>query len=162
MEKPDDYEKVPMEIQKKILEFIEITLHPAILEFLGKKYNRIYGIPTRFVPFDKLCSSWDLMGRSLSRKQQYDLFKMKSFGGWPSTHCYKVRARDVVGASIRMCRHIGKLELEDQLRLCIGDCFSPDEESVQPDPYKKHFLDYKGSSDGDDDDDGDDADLQGD
>jgi hypothetical protein len=96
---------------------------------------------------------------SFSRKQQYDIFKMRRFGGWPTTHCFKVSARDIVGAAIRVCRHIGKLELEDKLRGYIGDCFIPDEESVRPDPYKKHFLDYKGSSVCDD---ADAANLQGD
>jgi hypothetical protein len=159
VEKPDDYETVPMEIQKKILEFIENTLYPAILEFLKEKYDRILAIPVRLVPFERLCFCWDSLEKSLSREQQYDIFKMRCFGGWPTTHCFKVSARDIVGAAIRVCRHIGKLELEDKLRGYIGDCFIPDEESVRPDPYKKHFLDYKGSSVCDD---ADAANLQGD
>ena len=142
-EETDDHEEFPIEIQIKFLGFIVDELFPAVLKFMSKHYSRLFGCPIQEVGFRQLCYSLEPVELSFNRKQQYDLFNLRSVMILPACGLSKMYGKDWVGAALRICGYIGQAKLADDLRTIIGDCFTPDEESVREDFLKDAFFAFK-------------------
>ncbi len=117
----NDDEKVPMEIQEKIIEFVEKTLYPAILDHVASNYPTIFGVPIRRLDFDLFFYLYATLEDAFTRKQWVELYKLKIIKYLPSTDYVCIHGKALIEAIIRISNSIGKQEFEDILKEIVPD-----------------------------------------
>jgi hypothetical protein len=143
--KPEDYEFIGRDIQKKLHEASVNHLVPAIRDQLASNdYDEIGGIPVRCYPFEKLALLPCTLKGAFTEDEQYDLYKMCFIVlPWLQGPLSKILAQESVGAAIRICKAIGKPEYADQFNEIVKGCFVPDEHQKELGPIKKSFFNFR-------------------
>jgi hypothetical protein len=140
MKKEDDHKRVPMEIQLAIRKLCKKKLFPAVLKYVAKKCPRFRGRPTSSRLFERLCLYKGSLEPSFSRKQQYDIYCLYDISSLPCITFCKFRAKQTIGAAIRISTVIGRDDYADRFKRIVQNCFTPDDYPVFDRVFASHYL----------------------
>ena len=138
--KANDYLEVGKDIREKLHKLAGKYVVPAIMNYLElKKYSTIDGIPVHYYPFKKLVFYHRPLSGAFNPDQRYDLYKMLPLvdPGLQRAYVCIMLGQEAVGAAIRICKVIGRLDFADQFNKIVEGCFVPDEEAKELGPIKK-------------------------
>ena len=144
--KPDDYKIVPEKVQTSIVGFIEKTLFPEILTWIGPgRLKMHFGIQFRHVSLRQFCLSLSSLESSSSfvKDNSEYLLKLIVVVDLPATTFLKIYGKDLTGAAIHIIKSMGFPKMEDELRNIVKDCFIPNEDPDLTGPLRSlsfHWL----------------------
>jgi len=134
-----DFDSLPEDLQKEIQEFTENNFIPALLKYLGTKYEMFRRYSVYQVERYGITLPPIVVDDGFTKEQEYDLFQLQGLLRLPVDEYSKLEGKRAVGSAIRICKAIDRQDYADRFIEIVGKHFTPDEHQDRKDRSRRLF-----------------------
>lgn len=134
-----DFDSLPEDLQKEIQEFTENNFIPALLKYLGTKFEMFRRYSVYQVERYGITLPPIVVDDGFTKEQEYDLFQLQGLLRLPVDEYSKLEGKRAVGSAIRICKAIDRQDYADRFIEIVGKHFTPDEHQDRKDRSRRLF-----------------------